>query len=139
LVAGLCINGHARVAFVSVAAAGFLVAVVFRRKAPHMPGALWSSSADLMRDGSRFPGELSLLADAVVWMPSAYSRQHGFNRPVRVALETWGGLEADAGSGLLDVVISVRSADGQTLRFATHRSPGLVEVICRLRATNPYQ
>jgi hypothetical protein len=138
-VVGLVIDGHARFALVSVAGAGLLVAAVFRRQAPRMRGALWSSPADLMRGGSRLPGQLSLLSDAVVWTPSAYSRRHGFDHAVRLAPENWSGLNVEAGPALLDVQIAVRSADGQTANFTTHRSTGLMEAIRQLRETDPHQ
>jgi hypothetical protein len=136
---GLLVNGSPRLALASVAAAGLLVAVAFRRKAPRVDGAMWSASADLMRDGSRFPGELSLLSNAVVWMPSKFSRRRGLDGAVRLAVDEQTELHFEAGPALLDVLVSVRSADGQTVRFTTHRSPGLAEAIRRIGATDPHQ
>ena len=119
-----------RWALISVAVGLLVVPLAFRRKAAPVAGALWSASADLLKGSRHFPGELSVLSDSVVWIPSSYSRHHGLGQ-LTVQLGEGTVVRLESGPALLDLFVDVRVADHESTRFLTHRSLGLRQAVRR--------
>ncbi len=115
----------------AAAAAGLLIWLTFRPKGPTAEGATWSASADLLTDGHKFPGQLSLTSDEAIWTPSPYSERKGVVA-VRAPLST-SMIDLSAGTALLDVIVRI-TADGgaEPLRFLTHRSARLRDAARRV-------
>ncbi len=108
----------------AAAGAGMLIWLTFRSKGPTAEGATWSASADLLTDGHKFPGQLSLNGDEAIWTPSPYSERKGVVA-VRVPLST-SNVDLSAGKALLDVIVRITAEGGvEPLRFLTHRSARL--------------
>lgn len=110
-----------------------LIPVAWRRKASSLPGAIHSVSADLLSGSSRrLPGELSVTATAVAWIPSNYSRRHG-QEEVMIAAGDIAAITISRGPALLDLIVSVRGPDGYEWRFGTHSSRKLRDALEGLR------
>ena len=95
------------------------VLLAMRDKTANRLDALWSGSADLLAEGRKYPGQLSLTADSLAWVPSKYSIRHGLTE-FSCRSDAIAGL--DSGSALLDLVITVRSATRGETRFLTRMS-----------------
>jgi hypothetical protein len=113
---------------IAVAAGLLLVPIAWRRKAPVAAGALWNASADLMKDATKVPGQLSFTPESVVWMPSSYSRRHG-EEEISVPRTGDTSVSLEYGPSLLDVLIIVRPSTGEPTRFLTRWSPRLRRTI----------
>ena len=112
-----------------------LVPLAWRRKAEILPGALYSASADLLTRPSRpWPGQLSITDHAVVWVPSAYSREHGQDR-VQIDREEQPALRYERGPALLDLTLVVSTGDGVTRAFRMHQSRALREALAAFQGT----
>ncbi len=44
------------------------------------PGAVYSGSADLVKNRRKFPGQLSVTDSGLFWIPSSYSKRHGLEQ-----------------------------------------------------------
>jgi hypothetical protein len=116
-----------------------LIALSWRGKAAVVPGSAFASSADYCPDANRlgtFPGELSITTSGLMWSPSKYSSGKGL-RPVSLLTGECQSVSMQAGSALLDVVITVRGRTGSEWSFLTHRSPGLRRAIAGLQDSIP--
>ena len=113
-----------------------LVAVAWRRKAAVVPGAVWTVSADVLVRGKRFPGQLSVLNDAIVWLPSKYSSRRGVEK-IRIGPSATA--RVNGGPALGDVYVSVTSPDGAVVRFLTRRSPRLAEAVQQFGRQDPHR
>lgn len=108
-----------------------LLPLAWRRKAAVAPGAIFAASADYLPGGwrgSRFPGQLSMTANALSWSPSGYSIAKEF-RPLMLAIDDCAAIGWNAGPALLDVTVKVRWRDGHEWVFVTHRRRGLRRAI----------
>jgi hypothetical protein len=122
IVLALLTENTLRWTFLIVAAGTFLfVLMVLRPKGPAAPGALWTSSADLLRGRRCFPGQLCLTTDAVIWIPTKYSRRHGMSE-IALPVEDASTIRLKAGTALFSIFVDVCSPGGQVTRFGTHRS-----------------
>jgi len=118
----------------ALALAPSLIVLSWRRKAAKVPGATFASSADLCPDGpdgARLPGELSVTASGLTWMPGPPAIRKGL-APVSLPNAECDSVSMQAGPALLDVVITVRGRSGDEWCFLTHRSPGLSQALSRL-------
>jgi hypothetical protein len=116
-----------------------LIALSWRWKAAVVPGSAFASSADYCPDANRlrkFPGKLSITTSGLTWAPSEYSSGKGA-RPVSLATRECQSVSMQAGSALLDVVITVRGRTGSEWSFLTHRSRGLRRAIAGLHDSIP--
>jgi hypothetical protein len=116
-----------------------LIALSWRRKAAVVPGSAFAASADFCPDGNhlrKFPGELSITTSGLTWSPSKYSSGKGL-RPVSLVTGECQSVSMQAGSALLDVVITVRGRTGSEWSFLTHRSPSLRRAITGLHDSIP--
>jgi hypothetical protein len=140
LLAGLLTERqHLTWVLVAVAAGLVIVPVAWRRKAVVSPGTLFASSADFIPNSPRraqFPGELSVTAHEISWAPSRYSVGKGLP-PLSLAMADCAAITMQRGSGLMDVIITVRRRTGGEWAFLTHWSPGLRRAITRLTASIP--
>jgi hypothetical protein len=126
----LVLQGHPIWAAAALGSGGGLVLLSYRRRASSAVNALYTASADyLTASGKKMPGQLSLTAQEVVWMPSGYSRRHG-QTDVEIPLRE-GVLSLTGGPGLLDVVVVV-TGDHRSWQFGTHRSRRLRAVVMHL-------
>ncbi len=113
------------VAVISVAVGILVGLLVYRKKAPSVPGAVYSAAADVIAPGSpkRRPGQLSLTASGISWLPSTYSERQGVGRidfdftKVVVALQN--------GPALLDLTLVISMPTGQVYQLCIHRSAAL--------------
>jgi hypothetical protein len=118
-------------ALLAVALGGLLIRVTHRSKGPTAEGATWSAGADLLMQRHKFPGQLSLTSEELIWIPSRYSERKGVVA-VRVPLAT-SMINLSAGSALLDVIVRITAdGGGKPLRFLTHRSARLREAASKL-------
>lgn len=121
-----------RWALLATVLAGAIIGVALRSKGAPAEGATWSASADLLRRGQRFPGQLSFSDEDAIWTPSSSSERRGVTA-VRVPLDK-SVVQLSAGSALLDVIVRI-TADGnaEPLEFLTHRSARLRAAARNLR------
>ena len=103
-----------------------LAALTQRRKAAAVPGALWTAPADLLLRGRRFPGQLSVLSDGIIWRPSKYSVQHGVDE---VRTDSSRSARVNGGPAVADVFLTLTSPDGTVSTFLTRWSPRLAKAI----------
>jgi hypothetical protein len=122
--AAALIRGQGRLVLVGVGLGMVLVAITRRRKAPRAPGAIYSSSADLLLgDGHRLAGQLSVTPAEIVWAPGPNSVSHGAES-ISIAAQNCSTISLHRGPAMLDVILTVDAPDGER-RFMTHRSRGL--------------
>ena len=108
-----------------------LVPFVWRRKAASAADSIWSSSADAICQRGRFPGQLSLTNDRIIWVPNQYSRRNEMHE-LSVPLDRPASVGLKRGSALLDIVVTARSATGEEYRFITHGGNRLKRAIKQL-------
>lgn len=130
LVAALVLHGDVRLVPIVFLVACALVLFVLRNRAPSIAGAEWSGSANLLLEGRKYSGQLSLADGRAVWSPTDRSRHQGINE-ISVDVVWKSGLTFEAGQALLDVIVTVSASDGQ-YRFLTHRGLGLQRAIRHL-------
>lgn len=121
-------NGAAGIAVAALAGL-VLTWAGLRRRSSTVDGAAWSASADLLRGGRQFPGQVSLTTRSVVWRPARSSRRRGVQGLTLDIREAGCVVRAEAGPGLVDVVLQVRNADGVVASFLTHRHAGLTTAL----------
>jgi hypothetical protein len=130
--------GHWQLRWILLALAGGLALVLLarRRKAAVAPGALFACSADQLveTDGRRrrFPGELSVTQDGLVWAPSSYSSSHG-REELSIPSGECAAITLRRDGTLLGVTLAVRRTNGEESRFVTHSSRGLTRAVSSLR------
>lgn len=105
-----------------------------RRKAAPVPGHRWAAPADLLLGGRKFPGQLSVLGDAIVWRPSRHSVRHGLGE---VHADTSFTAHVNAGPALADVYLTLTAPDGGVTTFLTRRSSRLVRAVEQFGTRNP--
>jgi len=132
-VLALALRDGVSVALACVALGLLIVAVAWRNKAETLPDALYSASADLLPPGTgRFPGQLSVTADVIAWMPSTYSLRKG-QSPISVDRVTQPTVELRAGPALLDATLVVTLRSGGSLSFQTHQSRRLHQAVAAFK------
>jgi hypothetical protein len=109
-----------------------LAALTQRRKAAPVPNASWTAPADLLCQGRKYPGQLSVLGDALVWRPSRFSAKHGVDE---VRIDSSCRARVDAGPALVDVVLTVTSPDGRHITILTRRSRRLASAVAAFGTT----
>jgi hypothetical protein len=132
LTAALIVHGDARLVPIAAVLACLLVMFVLRDRAPASSGAAWSGSADLLEEGRKFSGQLSLASGCAVWIPSAHSLRDGVDE-ITMEIGPESVLALETGPALLDVIVTV-SGPGRNRQFLTHRGPALQRAIRRLSA-----
>jgi hypothetical protein len=102
----------------------FLIGLALRPKAEKVEGAIYSGSADMLDDqDKKLPGQLSFTANGLTWVPTRYSAVRGA-RQWSVA-DTHGlRLNLQRGPGLLDLILTAKTAAGEERRFLTHQRRG---------------
>jgi hypothetical protein len=112
---------------------GFLVIpITWRPKAASKAGSIYSGSADLLLpDGKHLPGQLSLTPTGLAWVPSSYSLDLGVDE-VSMGVEDAMAISLERGPGLLDLIITARTRNGQERRFMTHQNRHLRRAVEQL-------
>jgi len=121
---------HHPVEAVSALALGLaLLPIAWRRKAPVVPGAVYTSSADqLLPTGRHRPGQLSITTTMLTWMPSRYSTEHG-RQAVSIDARRCRAITLERGAGLFDVLLTVTPVEGEEIRLLTHSTSHLKTAI----------
>jgi hypothetical protein len=105
---------------------GLLVVAARRRRASSEPGPIWTASADLMRGGGRWPGQLSVLPNEIVWAPSKSSIRRGLEG---VRADKTHIVQLQDGIALTDVYLTLTSPGREPLTLLTHRSRRLAAAL----------
>jgi hypothetical protein len=130
LTAALIVHGDFRLLPIAAVLGCILVIFVLRDRGPAATGAAWSGSADLLKEGRKFSGQLSLADGRVVWSPSVRSRRDGLDE-ISMDITSESDLALETGPALLDVIVAVSVPAGNH-QFLTHRGPALRRAIRRL-------
>lgn len=123
-IAALMTEHGVRWVMISFALGLVVLPIAIRRKASTVAGALWTASADLLEGGTHHPGQLSLLPNSLIWIPSNSARRHG-KYDLNLPLSSNSNLQLESGAALMDVFVDVIPKGGEHLRFLTHRSARL--------------
>lgn len=119
--AGVVIEHGIGFALMALAVGVSFVTLTWRPKALSADGAVWTGSADLIQDRRRFPGQLSVTASEVVWVPTRWSSSKGLSRQ-SLPLMAHDPVVLQAGPALFDLLVLVPSAGGARIVFGTRRS-----------------
>jgi hypothetical protein len=111
-----------------------VVPLAFRRKAAVAPDSVYTASADrLLPDGKQLPGQLSISAGKLIWIPSRFSEARGRER-VSVDAGDCTGIALRRDPALFDLIVAARTVRGEEMRFLTRSSRGLRRAVAGLRS-----
>jgi hypothetical protein len=108
-----------------------LVILTFRIRPPACPTARWSSPAELLQDGRKYPGELEVTDQSLVWIPTHSAHYQG-SRTLELVPNPTDLISTTPGPGLFDTVVELKTTPNSSVRFQTHRIPGLRKALDRI-------
>jgi hypothetical protein len=118
----LVMQGGIAVTFGALCAGLLIIAFAFRPRAARPRGAIYSGSADLFTpEGKKLPGQLSFSSTAITWTPNHHSQIRGASG-ISVPVDHDLTISLRRGAGLLDVIVTTGSLNGEEQRFLAHQS-----------------